>query len=75
MGSASASSAIDLRLIRILTAMALQILEKGLEQPPTESLSRVSPEHQGTQETSRDSSRAKPKGDGCEEAGPARRSP
>jgi hypothetical protein len=75
MGTASASSAIDLRLIRVLAAMVLQVLEKGLEQPSTESLSRVSPEHQGTQETSDDRSRAKPQGDGCEEAGPARRSP
>jgi hypothetical protein len=50
MGPASLSSAIDMRLIRTLAKIALRILDKGLDEPSSESLSHVSPEHKGTQE-------------------------
>jgi hypothetical protein len=69
------SSEIDTRLIRTLAKMALRILDKGLDEPSSASLSPMSPEHKGTQETSCDSSRAKPQRDGCEDAVTARRSP
>jgi hypothetical protein len=64
MEPARVSSAIDMRLIRILARMALQVLDKGQDKPSRESLPRVSPKQNQTQETSCDSSRAKRDGDG-----------
>jgi hypothetical protein len=74
MEPASVTSAIDLRLIRTLAKMALRVLEQGRDAPSRESPSRVSPEHQGTPETSRDGSPGKPDGDGCKDAGSRHRS-
>lgn len=54
MEPASVSSAVDMRLIRILAKMALQILDQGLDTPSRESPPRVSPEPPDTPETSGD---------------------
>jgi hypothetical protein len=54
MEPASVTSAIDLRLIRTLAKMALHVLEQGLDEPSSESLSRVHPEPPETPETSVD---------------------
>jgi hypothetical protein len=59
MEPASVSSAIDMRLIRILAKMALQILDQGLDTPSHESPSHVSPEHKGTPEPSWDASKGR----------------
>jgi hypothetical protein len=75
MGPAHVNSAVDLRLIRTLARMAMQILDQGLDAPSRERLSRVSPEPKGTPETSCASSRATPQGDGGEDAGAASPSP
>jgi hypothetical protein len=74
MEPASVTSAIDLRLIRILAKMALQLLDQGLDKPSRESLSHGNPEHKGTQETLRDGSFGKPDGDSGEDVGPGRQS-
>jgi hypothetical protein len=74
MEPASLSSAIDMRLIPTLAKMALQVLDKGQDKPSSESRSRVSPKQNQTQETSCDSSRAKPDGDCREDAGTGYRS-
>jgi hypothetical protein len=50
----SATSAIDARLIRILAQMALRVLNQGLNEPSSERLARVRPEHPETPETSWD---------------------
>jgi hypothetical protein len=52
MEPASASSAIDTQLIRTLAQMALRVLNQGLDEPSSESLSRVRPEPPETPETS-----------------------
>ncbi len=74
MEPAHVNSAVDVRLIRILARMALRILEQGLDEPSGERLSRGSPEPKRTQETSCDRSRAKPDGDGGQDAGSTHRS-
>lgn len=74
MEPARVSSAVDMRLIRILAKMALRILDTGLDGPPSESFSRVSPGQQETQDTSRDGSRGRPDGDGYEDPGTGHRS-
>jgi hypothetical protein len=74
MDQARLSSAIDVQLIRTLAKMALQLLNKGLDEPSSESPSHVSRRHKGTQEASYDGSRAKPTGDGYKDAGPGHRS-
>jgi len=59
MEPASVSSAVDMRLIRILARMALRVLDQGLDAPSSESPSRVSPEPPETPETSWDASKGR----------------
>ena len=54
MEPASASSGFDATLIRILTQMALRVLDQGADAPSRERLSRGSPEHPEPPETSGD---------------------
>jgi hypothetical protein len=59
MEPTSMGSAVDVRLIRILAKMALQILDQGLDTPSRESPSRGSPEPPETPETSWDASKGR----------------
>jgi hypothetical protein len=54
MEPASVTSAVDVRLIRILAKMAWQILDQRQDEPSSESSSRVSPEPPEPPETSVD---------------------
>jgi hypothetical protein len=57
MEPASASSGFDAKLIRILTQMALRVLDQGLDAPSRERPSRMRPEPPETPETSGDASK------------------
>ena len=59
MEPASATSAIDSRLIRILAQMAMQILDQRQEEPSSERLSPGSPEHPEPSESSWDASKGR----------------
>jgi hypothetical protein len=52
MEPASAASAVDLQLVRILARMVLRLLDQGQDAPSRESLLRVRPEPPETPETS-----------------------
>jgi hypothetical protein len=52
MEPASAASAVDLQLVRILARMVLRLLDQGQDAPSRESLSPVRPEPPETPETS-----------------------